>query len=44
MIWKISHLFVGGKTGVRLWNDVYNNHSIKVISLNEDDSIKGDVI
>ena len=41
---EITHLFIGGKTGVKLWNKIYENHSIKLISLNESDNIEGNVI
>ena len=27
---EISHLFVGGKTGVRLWNEIQQNHDISL--------------
>ena len=32
---EITHLFVGGKTGMRLSNEVKNKHSINFISLDE---------
>ena len=38
---EISHLFVGGKTGVRLWNEIQQNHDISVIALNDLDLIQG---
>ena len=40
---EISHLFVGGKTGVRLWNEVQPLHHISVIALNNPESLKGNV-
>ncbi len=40
---EISHLFVGGKTGVRLWNEIQQNHDMSVIALNDSDLIQGKV-
>ncbi len=37
---EITHLFVGGKTGTRLWNEVQHKHPVTVISLNDTDRLK----
>ncbi|MBL51697.1 MAG: hypothetical protein CMG57_07050 [Candidatus Marinimicrobia bacterium] len=41
---EISHLFVGGKTGIQLWNKVQPIHKISVISFSDSESLNGDVI
>ncbi len=41
---EITHLFIGGKTGIKLWNKINKHHSIKLISLNESNKIEGDVL
>ena len=41
---KITHLFIGGKTGFRLWNDVHQNHNITIIALNNSDPKHGKVL
>ena len=40
---EVTHLFVGGKTATRLWNEVHTNHNISVIGLNDSDMIQGTV-
>ena len=40
---KISHLFIGGKTAIRLWNEVHHTHSISIIAFNNPNLIHGDV-
>ena len=40
---KVTHLFVGGKTAIRLWNDVQPSHTISVIAFNNPNLIHGNV-
>ena len=35
---EINHLFIGGKTGLKLWNEVKNQHELTSISLHDSDS------
>ena len=41
---EINHLFVGGKTAIRLWNEVHHNYDILVIGLNDSNLIQGKVM
>ena len=41
---QITHLFVGGKTGDQLWNEVKHKHSLSVISLNTSVDHQDDII
>ena len=41
---QITHLFIGGKTGARLWNEVQSDKSIKSIALDDNKSLKGQII
>ncbi|HIN02499.1 MAG TPA: GNAT family N-acetyltransferase [Candidatus Marinimicrobia bacterium] len=41
---EVSHLFVGGKTAIRLWNEVHHNHDISVIAVDDPNLIHGNVM
>jgi len=41
---EISHLFIGGSTGPRLWNDIESKFNIQVIALNDSTGINGRVL
>tara|TARA_B100001250_G_C19814758_1_gene797721 strand:+ start:1321 stop:5919 length:4599 start_codon:yes stop_codon:yes gene_type:complete len=41
---EITHIFMGGKTAIRLWNQVHHNHDIPVIALNDSSMIQGKVL
>ena len=40
---EISHLFIGGKTGIQLWNDVQADHDIQVIALDASETLRGQI-
>jgi len=40
---KVSHLFIGGKGELKIWNEVYAQHDIQLIALNDSDKLKGKV-
>ena len=41
---EITHLFIGGKTGGKLWNEVQSDKSIQSIALNDNESLKGQIV
>ena len=41
---EITHLFIGGKNAIKLWNEIQSKHDIKIISLFTNQSILGEVI
>ena len=41
---EVTHIFVGGKTAIRLWNEVHHNYDILVIALNDSSLIQGKVM
>ncbi|MEC9050379.1 MAG: AMP-binding protein, partial [Candidatus Neomarinimicrobiota bacterium] len=41
---EVTHIFVGGKTAIRLWNDIHHKHDILVIALNDSSLIQGKVM
>ena len=41
---EITHLFIGGKTGGKLWNEVQSDKSIQAIALNDNESLKGQIV
>ena len=41
---EVTHIFVGGKTAIRLWNDIHHKHNILVIALNDSSLIQGKVM
>ena len=40
---EITNIFIGGKAGVRLWNELQDTRSIEVVTLNNNESLKGDI-
>ena len=39
---EITNIFIGGKAGVRLWNELQDTRSIEVVTLDNNESLKGD--
>ena len=40
---EITHIFVGGKTGGRLWNEAQDGKSVEVVTLDNNESLKGNI-
>ncbi len=40
---EITNIFIGGKAGVRLWNELQDTRSIEVVTLDNNESLKGDI-
>ena len=41
---EITHLFIGGKYAIKLWNEIESKHSIKIIPFEKNQNISGDLI
>ena len=41
---EITHLFIGGKTGGKLWNEDQSDKSNLSIALNDNESLKGQIV
>ena len=40
---EITHLFIGGEKGARLWNAIFKGYDLAIIDLNEINSLKGQI-
>ncbi len=41
---RITHLFIGGSTATRLWNNVASKHRVQLIAFDNPETLNGDVI